>query len=281
LIKNLMSTFHFPLQSSISEAFLDLSVLYWDPVANSYFPVTPIASQALVAVLRNYDLLSREDLSLNLLDNTKTSNERSKDFERALADRFLLKGMLTVTTTKLDGTDRRSELLRCSCSKRFVSLPNEQVVSPTLFFPEDNDFPVADLILVSPDDVVVMQVTFQRLVEKIPPKKKYSAIYEKVAFDWVASRYQLPGPADNLASSLLQLTDHPTTVNVDPNNGQLVTPQGTVAPFRYIIITSRNTDATADYARRAIEFPWIRVIARPSLADIFPQWFVDLLPNNT
>jgi len=153
---------------------------------------------------------------------TKAPDEKSRAFERVLASLLLLK-TITIRTTKIDGSDERFQDLTCSFIKPLGPFCPPKVELSTLFVPQDHTFPLADFIIASQSQVIILQVTFQQPKNKLPNNTNqniYTAIYNPNKYTSVLqnnNRLNLP-PGQTFGESLLQPTKYPTRVTVGQNN---------------------------------------------------------------
>lgn len=151
-----------------------------------------------------------------------------------------------------------------------------QPETPTLFVPADKQFPVADFLLASSEEVILFQLTVSDALVKVPTdKNSYRTIYNSEAFAKLVKEKQLKLPkGSNFAESLLQLIGKPTKVTVDPETKLLVGGTTTI-PFSYVVVSACDVKKEGNWQQKTNEFPWIRVIPKSSLTTYFP--FLDLL----
>jgi len=281
----------------IPHNFLDLSVLYWVERTSQYFPVTPVASKALISLIRNTSMKNNE-YTINLLDKSVDPTERGLAFERVIAKMIFLKGV-SLKTTRLDGSDEKDIGINCIFSHSFsnVNPIPDKVYIPTIFIPPRN-YPAGDLIIVSQDKVVMIQVTTRPPYVKIPSKgTSYSAIYDAGKYKTLQLGTMPPGK--NFAEAFLNLITHQSIVNVDIKDEEvkiivgedcltkkihvhnLVDRNGNpVSNFFYIIISSSELYDTPWYKKQAIKYPWVRVVDRKNLVTILPEPIIALLPKS-
>lgn len=287
-LKNILDSLLGFSTDPISGPFLDLSVMYWKADLRQYLPTSPLAAQALVALVKNgFDPYSAElnSTAATLVDTSIEADERSRAFERIIATTLLLDQQISVLTTKLDGTDAREEILRCSVAKKIErTISPTKVVLPTLLVPSIAQFPAADLILVSPEECVVLQITFQAPRTKIPyPDTSYSMIYNTTKYKSILGAkqvYHFP-QGETFGEALLQLTDFPARVTGPEILGVCDLREGNVAAthIKYIVISSQPVNSSPESVHLAQRFPWVRVIDRSNLHKLLPKAVVNLLPH--
>jgi len=273
---------------------IDLSLFY--RTGRTSHIVSKVVLEALRNVISTYLMPMSQDLEIlsPFLKPGISSDELGRPFERLLLSVLLLKGSITVKTTNLDNKDPYFiDLTFSKAVSVSKSLPDEKVVDPVIFIQENKDFPISDFILIKEDRVIILQLTVGSVSNKIPNKRNsYTAIYNPAKLQNLINSQKLSIPRQNeaiagqinFADSLLSLTCQQSgPVIVDPKT-KLLIDQNSRLPvnFHYIIITTESWSKKPNNAmvNKAKEFPWIRVIYRENLGEIFSSDVIDLLPKH-
>jgi len=261
----------------ISPHFLDLSILY--EKEGQYFPVNIPAAFALTNVLRaNFKSSSTESRDwIDLLDTRKEPDEKSRAFERVFAYTIISSEGINLRTTKLDRTGDEFIKLRADVMKFFNQVQEIlPVEKPTLYVPTSRIFPALDLLLLTPEKVIMIQLTFLPPKYKVPHEgTSYSAIYSNEKYR--TDLGDIFGEGGNLASHLLAFTKHPVkSVSLTAND--LVDEKGNsvLQHFQYLIC---STSAKKNIPHSE-KFPWVRLVDRKTLRSWLPKETIALLPGS-
>jgi len=268
--------------AEIPPEFVDFSVIYWEDRVNRYRPVTPMALESSLRLIRSClnSWLPSDKIMMDLVNSTVESDERSRPFERAIAMTILVNGNTTITTTQIDGSNKQHSVLSCTVAQPiFKKFPSEQVLVPTLLVQEDKDTPVSDLIIVTAHDVFVLQLTLGSPVHKMPNSVKenpYCAIYSETKYQQLVNSHKLiMPPGKTLAEALLSLTDRPSPVKLLHNQLVSASDNSPITNFHYIIICCKSFVPNPALGALAAEFPWVRVVYREHLTAFLPRVVVD------
>jgi len=150
------------------------------------------------------------------------------------------------------------------------------VEKPTLYVPTSRIFPALDLILLTPEKVIMIQLTFMAPIYKVPYEgSSYSAIYSNEKYH---KDLDDPfGPGGNLASHLLAFTKH-SVKSVELTADDLVDENGISVSqhFEYLICSTSVKKKIAHSER----FPWVRLVDRKTLRSWLPKETIGLLPGS-
>jgi len=280
----------------LSLSWLDLSIFYRTSNGRNVRVISKVALEALRNVIRlRLTPLTRDlDIVSPFLRQGINNDELGRPFERLLLSVLYLSGTKTVKTTTLDF--KNEQLITLSVSKGILvnkSLPTEPFVEPVVLIQEDKDFPISDIIFITQDTVIILQLTVGSVGKKIPfDGKVYSAIYNPQKLQSLVRSLHLSIPRQqevlegkiNYVDSLMSLTIQPFgKINLDPQVQQFIdTKTGKAVKFYYIIVTTQSYSKIPKNTMATVEkqFPWVRVIYREHLDEFFNTDIIALLPEN-
>jgi len=252
--------------------FLDLSLTYRTK-SYVHVPLTPVVAEVLASFLnRNVVLLGTAD-AITFLNRRLEPDERSRCFERLFSAHIFMQQRLEVTCTRLDGSSPVQLILECTqACKLEITQKLQPVTVPTLFIPQSKDFPIVDFLLLTPNRVVVLQLTLASALCKLPSKRAYQSFYDTRKYQslLVNSSLQCFPEGDTLVESLLALTSNPCKVVVVENQLVNAETKGIITNFEYIVVTTTHVSSNEDWQNATKQFPWVKVIDRGSLCKCFP-----------
>jgi len=214
---------------------------------------------------------------------------------------LLLKREFPLKCCKPNGLDEQVIPLLCETAASIPDgnwLPNSSPV-PTIYVPEDKDYPIADFLLFDKPHkrVVVFQLTTKPsllgskmppslLGSKMPSANPYNAIYDELM--WLGDKdrnvpplsrkYQQPVPGTNFAEALLsELGVNQPRVTYDTTTGELngTTSQDGHQQFFYIIVTPMDLAKDQTQQDAATKFPWALIMHRPYLIELLGSELVE------
>jgi len=287
-------------KGQLSLSWLDLSIFYRTRCSKGEIANLKIISKVALEALRNVIRLRLTPLTRDMdivspfLRQGISNDELGRPFERLFLSALYLSGKKTVKTTTLDFSNE--QFITLAFSKGILvnkSLPTGPFVEPVVLIQEDKDFPVSDIIFITQDTVIILQLTVGSVGKKIPyDGKPYSAIYNPQKLQNLVSSLHLSIPRQqevldgkiNLVDSLMSLTLQPCgKINLDPQVQQFIdTKTGIAVKFYYIIVTTQSFSKIPKNTMATVErqFPWVRVIYREHLDEFFNTDIISLLPDS-
>eukprot|EP01124_Arcella_intermedia_P025710 TRINITY_DN4659_c0_g1_i2.p1 TRINITY_DN4659_c0_g1~~TRINITY_DN4659_c0_g1_i2.p1 ORF type:complete len:774 (+),score=125.14 TRINITY_DN4659_c0_g1_i2:100-2322(+) len=289
ICENILRVFRCDDSTSVDLSLLDLSLMYVHTVSGKdrVRIISRSASNAIRSVISSY--LYPLDPSLEILhDFTKKnidSDELGRAFERLVISVLLLNNQTILETTSID--NQQNEKLTIECSKAqviFKEIPSGVVNEAILFIQQKKDFPISDAIIVSPDKVIVLQMTVGSIVHKVPtPNNSYSAIYDphKLKTIVTAQKLEIPGHGDSLtfAESLMELTSNKSGPITRNENELVMKGNIPLKNFYYVIVSCQTYVEDPHYTNLAKQFPWVRVVYRDKLLSFLSEQVVNVLPD--
>lgn len=289
-LKTLIQVFIGETGVDVDPTFLDQSLIYYNSSIKKCIPINPAASKALLSNLRaNYSFEQLDEDFQILMNPSLPNSTKGKPFENIILKKLLHAGKLTITHSKVDGTDEQTMVINCDHIAPILSgelLPNSVPLTPTLFAPQW-EYPIADYIHVDPSvpRVTIIQISFCNASAKVPnilgKSNPYHAVYDSNHWHNITKDFTY----NNYAELVLSLLGVPTTVQRNATTGILEefdTNTGIQIPSRlcYLAITAKPIEGKNNNLKDiASQFPWARVVYKHHLAKIFSQQFVDNLES--